>query len=313
MVIAESRRSAVPLARVGRCFLAGMLVLAAGLLRGQSTVSETERYFYAGNAGWIDARPAPGDGARVSEHVCAGYLYSANMGWIHLGDGSPDDGLAYNQATGTNYGVNVTTSSLFPGTLGRLRGYAYGANVGWIAFEDAGDPRVDLVSGRLSGHAYSANVGWINLGEFALSVATAVTRGADTDRDAISDHWEIAWFGGLGVAAGGTDFDGDGHSDYAEYVADTGPADAGDFLRITAFAFDAGVSPMGAEISFSSRPSRLYRVEFTNDLGLSPEGWQDSGFGAFSPDAGGETTRSFVTVAGARVFVRVRAERPLAP
>lgn len=286
--------------------------LGAGLV-AQTTVNDTERHAYAANAGWIDARPSAADGARVSENVCSGYLYSANLGWIHLGDGTPDDGFAYNQASATNYGVNVTTSALFGEVPGRLRGFAYGANIGWIAFGQQGDPRVDLKTGRLSGYAYAANVGWINLGEFSLSVATRVMPGADADADGLADHWEIAWFGLLEDAGPTTDFDKDGASDYAEYIADTDPTNANDLLRITDFSFDAGVAPVAAAVSFTSRPSRLYRVEFTADLATSSVGWTDSALGLFAPDAGDETTRAFDTLTGPRVFVRVRAERPLTP
>ncbi len=287
--------------------------LVAGSLVAQTTISPEGRRAYAANAGWIDARPSEANGARVNEHVCSGYLYSANLGWIHLGSGAPTDGFSYNQTSATNYGVNVTTSSIFGDVPGRLNGFAYGANIGWIVFAPVGNPRVDLQTGRLSGHAYSANVGWINLGEFSVSVATKIAPGVDGDSDGIPDHWEIAWFGPLGVAGADTDFDGDGVSDYEEYLADTNPLDANDRLRITDFAFDTAVAPIAAAVSFTSRSSRRYRVEFIGDLGLSPAGWQDSGLGLFAPDSGDETSRAFGTLEGPRVFVRVRAERPLAP
>jgi hypothetical protein len=283
------------------------------MARAQTTIDANERHAHGANIGWIDARPSAAQGAFVSENVCSGYLYSANVGWIHLGDGTPADGIAYSQTNASDYGVNVAASELFGEAPGRLRGFAYGANIGWISFPAAGDPRVDLGTGRLSGYAYSANVGWINLGEFTLSARTSIARGRETDRDGIPDHWELAWFGALTVARAGSDFDGDGESDYAEYLADTDPTDARDRLRIVQFGFDPTVSPAAATVRFTSRSSRRYRIEYVADLALSPAGWTDSALGLFAPDPGAETFRALETVTGGRVFLRVRAERPLAP
>ena len=34
-------------------------------------------------------------GAAIGEYVCSGYIYSGYVGWIHLGDGTPANGIQY--------------------------------------------------------------------------------------------------------------------------------------------------------------------------------------------------------------------------
>lgn len=297
----------LPAPRSPLASLAALAALFAPLAAfAQTTISPTDRYAYGANIGWTDARPSATDGARVTENVCSGYLYAANVGWINLGDGTPANGIAYGNASGTDFGVNV-------GADGALRGYAYGANIGWINFENTGDPHIDLTTGRLSGYAYGANVGWINLGTFSLSVATLnIAPALDTDGDGIPDFWELANFGGLGVANGSTDKDGDGALDKDEYAADTNPNDPNDKLRIVTFDFNFVPSPDTAKVEFTSKPTRLYSFEFTSLL-ASPTVYTQSSLGWFLPDPGTTTTRTFTGSEGNKWFFKVSAKRPLAP
>ena len=53
----------------------------------------------------------------------------------------------------------------------------------------------------------------------------------DSDGDGLPDVWEQTWLGGLGQN-GSQDFDGDGHSNLAEYLAGTNPANPNDNLRL---------------------------------------------------------------------------------
>jgi hypothetical protein len=69
------------------------------------------------SAGWIG--PAglanTANGAVIGAYVCSGYIYSANVGWINLGSGSPANGIQYQNDSATDFGVNQDG-------LGNLRG-----------------------------------------------------------------------------------------------------------------------------------------------------------------------------------------------
>src|SRR5262249_13296061 len=96
-----------------------------------SNVSPDRSEAWSANAGWMNWRPELIDGVQVCRFICLGYIYSANLGWISLGNGLPENGIQYRNTSASDFGVNVDRT-------GNLRGLAYGANVGWINFEDSG-------------------------------------------------------------------------------------------------------------------------------------------------------------------------------
>lgn len=232
-----------------RLLLLCALLASTARLPAASTIDPAHRFAYGANIGWVDCRADGANGAVVGEYVCSGWIYSANCGWIGLGSGAPTNGVRYCNASASDYGVNHE-----PG--GRLRGFAYGANIGWVAFESNGAPRVNLATGALDGCAYGANVGWISLSNAFACVRTASVRaGADADADAIPDAWEILRAGRTGWLGRSGDADGDGASDFEEYVADTDPLDSGDVLRVTDFTVGDSM-----RVSWRPSPSRLYRL-----------------------------------------------------
>ena len=125
-----------------------------------SSINAIHRYAYGANVGWLDFRGDNIQGAVLGQFYATGYVWSANCGWICLGNG-PTNGFAYSNTSVNDWGVNHDG-------LGNLRGYAYGANIGWINFEENGNPTVHLQHGRLSGFIYGANVGWIDLSNTCL-------------------------------------------------------------------------------------------------------------------------------------------------
>jgi len=267
-----------------------------------TTINATNKNAYSANLGWLDWRGDTNKGAVIGEYGCSGFLYAANVGWIHLGSGDPADGLRYQNLSGSDFGVNQDG-------LGNLRGYAYGANIGWINFENTGAPRVDLKTGTLGGYIYSANCGWISVSNGLAQVQTdTIANGADTDGDGITDAWELSYTNTLSAFTVSSDTDGDGLSDQSEYFADTNPTNSADKLVITEYL----TSPGGtlATLTWPSKLTRCYQIEKTLDFATPL--WLDSGLGLIAPDDV-TTTRMFPDTNAPARFYRLKALKPLAP
>ena len=292
--------------------------LAAGMLLSllvshglaDSTINDTNKFAYAGNTGWINFRPnqpSNPEGVVFGEAFLSGNAYAANFGWIDFGDGIPTNQIQYQNDGNTDFGVN------HDGT-GNLSGYAYGANIGWIHFgwaatSDPNRPRVDLTSGEFAGYAYGANVGWINLG--TANLITDSMHCVDLDDDGIADPWEQEHFGNLTTATATSNADGDPVSDLGEYLAATAPEDPESFLDIVTHQFNDDGSMVSIE--FTTKPHRRYQAQWSGELGISPDQWQDASLGMIVPDAGSTTTRSVNTPANTRRFIRIAPVKPLQP
>ena len=277
------------------------LLAVSSAASADTTINAVHHYAYSANAGWIDARADVANGAVVGQAYCVGYLWGANVGWIGLGNG-PTNGWHYTNASATDWGVNHDGA-------GRLNGYAYGANIGWITFEQAyGLPRIDLQTGDFSGYAYSANIGWISLANNQAFVQTdTLAPGPDTDSDGIPDAWEYQASGNLTTLANeGADGDGDGVPDVDEYEADTNPLDDTDQFKIVSL----DVLGVTNRVAWTSRPTRLYRLEGTNVLSASSP-WPDVGGGLLGPPSTSITFHDATNMNATARFYRVRAVRPL--
>jgi hypothetical protein len=260
---------------------------------------------WSANAGWFNWSPDATDGVQVSLFICSGYIYSANLGWINLGNGSPANGIQYQNNSATDFGVNITSQ-------GELRGFAYSANAGWINFENTGAPRLDLSSGDLSGFAYGANIGWINLGDpgfssFSVAVSS-VSPGADTNGNGIPDAWEMFYAGNLTTFTATSDSDNDGATDLEEFIAGTDPLDPTDCLRVVQFSFSPDKSE--STITWTTKPLHQYRIQ-TRDAVDPKSTWQDSGLGWQVPD-GALTTRT-LPADSSRKLLRIEVIRLLSP
>lgn len=290
--------------------------------RADSTIDSTEKHAYGANIGWINFKhdqPSAPEGAVTGLNFCSGFVYSANCGWIDLGDGSPISGIAYSNSSATDFGVNVAsvdTSASPP--VATLAGFAYGANIGWINFEATGNPRINLTTGEFIGFAYSANCGWINLGDAnshpALKTNTLET--TDSDGDMIDDAWELQQAASAGKSAvlthlgdtPGADFDKDGHSDLEEYRADTGPFDSSDRFRIINLTVRNDPTD-NIDLEWSSSTNRIY--EIGSDTGLDNF---STNFSNLAPDSGATSSLTFTgsSLPDAQ-FWRVGARLPLSP
>ncbi len=267
-----------------------------------TTIHSVNRHAYGANIGWMDARGDVVNGAVIGQHYCTGYVWSANCGWISLGNG-PTNGWQYSNASAGDWGVNHDGA-------GNLRGMAYGANIGWVSFESNGNPRVNLLTGNLSGYAYGANVGWISLSNNqAFAQTDYLDVGPDTDGDGIPDAWEYKQAGDLGtLGPHPDDEDNDGVPDVYEYLADSDPTDLNDHLRISAFD---RVAPTNT-VTWTVAPTRLYQLEQSGGA-TNNAVWVDSGFGVMEPGSGPTLTRNLVDPGATNRFYRTRAIVPLSP
>ena len=100
-----------------------------------------------------------------------------------------------------------------------------------------------------------------------------LTLGVDSDGDGIPDAWEISQLYAAGIMAGENgwpfdllprdgDFDGDGISNYAEYIAGTYATDGSDFLVLKLVE----KQPSSVRLSFYSIIGKTYSLEASTDL-----------------------------------------------
>jgi hypothetical protein len=276
----------------------------SALLHAATTIDAANKYAYGANLGWMDWTGDTANGVVIGEYVCAGNIYSANVGWIALGSGTPTNGIYYQNLSANDFGVNQDG-------LGNLRGYAYGANIGWLNFESTGAPKLDLLTGNFSGYVYSANCGWISLSNAVAYVQTDSIQQGALAPDGLPIAWLLANFGTTNVNAN-ADPDHDGMSNLQEYLAGTNPNDANDYLRITAISVSFLVGGNDNDtLVWTSHPTRQYRIQQRTNL--AGAAWADAGV-LLSPDAGTNTTRT-LQFSGPmpQRFLRIQAVKPLEP
>lgn len=89
----------------------------------------------------------------------------------------------------------------------------------------------------------------------------------DSEPDGMDDDWEMAYFETLS-RDGTLDFDNDGASDLAEFLAGTDPTNSNSVFRVLTLAPAGGGSPT---LLWSGNPQRSYRAEYKDELNAS--GW----------------------------------------
>jgi hypothetical protein len=207
-----------------RIIATSVALAAAGIPAfAQSDIDPDNKYAWAENIGfmnWADAE-AGAAGVRVEPGYLAGWIWSENVGWICVGNGSPAAGGRYGNETGEDYGVNIEP-------WGDLAGLAWGENIGWINFDTAAalgahGQQARFDGDRFRGYAWGANIGWINLDDARIFVAVAGGGGgactADCDGSGGLDFFDFLCFQNR-FAAGdpAADCDGSGQLDFFDFL-----------------------------------------------------------------------------------------------
>ena len=119
----------------------------------------------------------------------------------------------------------------------------------------------------------------------------------------MADEWEERFGGCNWFDEGEHDQDGDGVTDYSEFVADTNPTNPVSFLHIDNVVMDGGVPIM----YFDSSADRVYGLEWRSNP-VDGE-WEGVAGQTNQPGFGGSMSLTG-TSAGASSFYRVEARIP---
>ncbi len=214
-----------------------------------SGIDPTNKYAWAGNAGWVDAAASSTNGLTLrfdgTRGCLSGHAWGENIGWIKVGT---DAGGPYLNDSATNWGVNMDAD-------GHFSGYAWGENIGWIVFNPAqGGVTLDLMTGTFEGHAWGENIGWIKFKGEAPAFGVRTTA---TDRQPLgTPNW---WLEHFDVTEA---FDeGDGVPAWREYVADTDPTEARSVFQIVGVSNRAPI-----RVTFASSARRYYTFQRRDNL-----------------------------------------------
>jgi T5SS/PEP-CTERM-associated repeat protein len=159
-------------------------------------------------------------------------------------------------------------------------------------------------------------------GSFRVDYAGSALRlsdfqAGDSDGDGINDQWALQYFGrtplaeGFGADDRNGDKDGDGATNYAEYVAGTNPTNAASLFRLTILA---GQDDQTVTLEFDSAEGITHEVWYASDL----LNWTLIASPAFTvprpgvcqwTDDGSQTGTPPDTTPGGRRFYRVSAIR----
>jgi hypothetical protein len=120
-----------------------------------ANIDPADKYAWSSHTGWQNYNPSHGGATVVTNGAnsyLTGYVWTENVGWIKLGDGTGP----YANTGPTDWGVNMDAS-------GNLSGYAWSSHVGWINFSPThGQVTISTGTGRFDGYAWGENIGWVH-------------------------------------------------------------------------------------------------------------------------------------------------------
>jgi hypothetical protein len=107
-------------------------------------------------------------------------------------------------------------------------------------------------------------------GEWSAAALYRLLACGDCDIDGLPDAWELDRFGNLNQGQAG-DPDGDGFTNFQEYLADTSPLDDQSYLRVTGIAVTAG----GVVVKWSGGVQATQYLQCRFDFSAEGGGWRD--------------------------------------
>ncbi len=249
-------------------------------------------------------------GAKV--YLC-GHDHFYNVARLDDGDGNPANDL-YQFIVGTGgttnwpvnrYNYNGTNAPFTPVNVASVTN-----NYGYLLLELSGPGSSDLgVSVTWKQRAYDAPTGsYIYVATNTTLSYTAVNRYTDSVGDGVSDWWRARNFGGTGVTTNSSscaacDPDGDGASNYSEYVADTNPTNALSHFRIQSIS-----NATSCAVFYQSSASRKYTLYYGTNLSAGV--WTNLSSQADIPGSGGVDGLTDPSPPGAQRFYRIGVRLP---
>lgn len=88
--------------------------------------------------------------------------------------------------------------------------------------------------------------------------------------DGMSDGWELAHGSNPNFNDASGDADGDGASNWQEFIAGTNPQDASDALRLLPLSADLAGGNLAVRLQFPARSNKTYTVSYRATLGSEP-------------------------------------------
>ena len=211
--------------------------------------------------------------AVTGSHTVSNFTISASVALDTIAPSVPV-GLSASAVSTTQINLTWSASSDAVGVAGYTI-YREGVEVGSTessSYSDVGLSASSTYAYSLAAYDAAGNYS-------SQSAAVSATTAPEVDSDNLPDDWEIQYFGGINAVNGAEaeDFDGDGSSNYDEWLAGTDPSDATDLLElrpVVGVAW-ASVRDRSYEIDYSDNNWKTFITSETLLGGGGPMVWID--------------------------------------